>query len=405
MSISTHSSNLSSGRLKHQVSDAALPVKSLTAPYRDESFFLRLWERANLIRAFIWNQNASDEAVLVRQVVDQIQRAFDIDFCFAALRRDSGEVLQAAAPEALLECLHPAFVSQSMDLVANARMPVKWSRREFQTGFKALMITPFPVVESSPLGFLMLAHSSRRVFTKAELLSMQALAGDVAWALRELRAKRTQHELLSAASVELSRALKLVQDGAWRDLDSLNREEQQINRIEANIEEASRGIRRLLVVPGNAGFCQTQPRRVRIELVPAVEMALAACSQQALAAGVAFVAQFSADLPHEFITEPVLFNRVLRDLAEYALEVADHGRVFISLRRASDAVEITLQISDPRHDRQAEHPTTEQHRGDLRHNRLEAIREGLTGLNGRLGFVKRLGEGIEISVCFGLRGS
>jgi signal transduction histidine kinase len=404
MSISAHTGNLSPGRLKHSISDAGLPVKSFTAPDRDEGFSLQLWERANLIRSFVWNYEGDDEAVLLRELVTRVQEAFSIDFCLSALRARAGDTIQAAAPEVLLGRVPTAFVGQSMELIANSRMPVKWMRPEAQTGFRGLLIMPFPTGEGWPLGFLMLAHSTRRNFTRAELLLMQALTSDVGWAIRELRCKRTQDQLLSRASVELTNALELVRGGLWRDSDGLSKEERVISRIEANIQETLRLITGLSRVPG-VGNAPSTDSRQGIDLGSAIEAVLTTCRHQALAAGIEFVALFSGDLPRAFVTEPALFDRVLRNLAEYAIEVSDRGRVLISAARIADAVELILQITDVRHDRQVGRHGTKPQGGNLRCDRLAAIREDLKILNGRLGFVKRLGEGVEISVRFALEGN
>jgi hypothetical protein len=82
MNISTHSGNFSPRRLKHHALDAGLPVKTLTAPDRDDPFYRGLWERANLIRSFVWNQDAVDETALLRQVLNRIRDTFSIDVCF-----------------------------------------------------------------------------------------------------------------------------------------------------------------------------------------------------------------------------------------------------------------------------------------------------------------------------------
>jgi hypothetical protein len=157
----------------------------------------------------------------------------------------------------------------------------------------------------------------------------------------------------------------------------------------------------LLHHPSVADVRSAVPRR-GIDLVSAIETALTACRHQAIDAGVEFAAQFGADLPREFVTEPACFDQILRNLAEYAIEVSGRGRVLISVRRNSGTVELTLHISDPRPESNVPPSSAKQPRGHVPYSRLEAIRENLTALDGRLNFVKRLGEGIEIGICFGL---
>src|SRR5215470_1300735 len=72
--------------------------------------FLRLWERAHLLRSFIWSQEIADEKTLFKQFLVRVRRFFSVDFCFIAVSMGGGKILQLAFPEDSLSHLPPNFV-------------------------------------------------------------------------------------------------------------------------------------------------------------------------------------------------------------------------------------------------------------------------------------------------------
>ncbi len=60
--------------------------------------FPGLWERANLVRAFLWHQQYADARSLLKQFLVRLRRFYSVDFCFGALLSDGDELIDAAGP-------------------------------------------------------------------------------------------------------------------------------------------------------------------------------------------------------------------------------------------------------------------------------------------------------------------
>jgi signal transduction histidine kinase len=368
--------------------------------------FIGLWERANLIRSFVWSQESADEAALFTQFLVRLRRFFKIDFCFIALHQDGGKIAQVGVPEALLGQLPVDFVRRSLELMANSRIPVTWTRPQDKNRFHTVVVSPLSPSVGQPLGFLMLGHSRVRHFTNAELFLLQSLAGEVSWAIRELRSKHRHRKLLSAASLELKTSLNtilaecsLFRDDEWPGWTA--EQDRKLANIEKNTQQALRTI---------GSFLDTtidQEGRLSvlnepINLVSVVDDTLAGCRDKARKAGLALEAQYGAELPRAYSTDPARFRHVLRDLIEHALEIASRGTVLVRVEKTSDYIEFNVILSELRFAPNAEpsvEPFCGHHPGDLVSHRLETIRENLRLLNGHLHFVKLASEGFEIGVC------
>ena len=395
-----------SGDLKQQVSMTPTALSNTEPVYNNWESFLELWERANLIRSFVWSQESADETALFTHFLVRMRRFFKIDFCFIALHQEDGKIMQAGVPEALLDQLPVDFVRRSMDVVANSRVPVAWKRLHAKTGFQTVVVSPLSPSVGQPLGFLMLGHSRARHFTKAELFLLQSLAGEVSWAVRELRSKHRHHKLLSAASLELKSSLNKVlgECTLLREAEGLvltSDHGQKLTGIEKTIQETVRTISGFLdsMIAEEGRFAAA---REKIDLVAVIEDTLLSCRDKAKEAGLELAVQYGGDLPREFWTDPVRFRHVLRNLADHAIEISRQGAVLISVWKNSEFVEFNVKVSEPQAVAGAE-PRVESvarvRAGDFVYDRLEMIRENLKLLNGHLHFVKRPGEGFEISMC------
>lgn len=152
-----------------------------------------LWERAALMRAFLWNQHYAEPKPLLVQFLVRLKRFFNIDFCAGGVI--DGEVLSnAAVPEATLEQLPENFPRRCLDLVARARSPITWNEVKPEFGFRSMVVAPVAPPAGEAVGFLLLGHATRRFYSAAELFVLQNLAGELAWVARELHDQR-QHRL------------------------------------------------------------------------------------------------------------------------------------------------------------------------------------------------------------------
>ena len=310
--------------------------------------------------------------------------------------------MQAGVPETLLDQLPADFVGRSMDLVANSRVAVAWHQHSAKTGFKTVVVTPLSPSVGQPLGLLMLGHSRNRHFTKAELFLLQSLAGEISWAVRELRSKRQHNRLLSAASLELKNALDIVlgECALLSEIDGLElttEQRRKLTGIEKNTLETLRTINGFLdtTIAAEDRFVVS---RENVNLVAVIEAALGSCRDKAREAGVELEGQYAADLPREYFTDPARFRHLLGNLAAFAIEISEQGRVLCSVRKNSDFVDFNLKVSKPRTEVSAEAEGGRPHAGGCAHGRLEMIRQDLKMLDGQWHFVRRSAEGLEIGI-------
>jgi hypothetical protein len=138
--------------------------------------------------------------------------------------------------------------------------------------------------------------------------------------------------------------------------------------------------------------------RENIDPMAVIEAALVSCRDQAQEADVELLGQYAADLPRESFTDPVCLSRLLRNLAAFAIEIAERGRVRLSARKNCASLEFNLKVSRPRAKVGVETEDAGRQGGAWAHARLEMVRQDLQTLNGRWHFVKRSAEGLEVSI-------
>ncbi|HEX2243431.1 MAG TPA: GAF domain-containing protein [Gammaproteobacteria bacterium] len=366
--------------------------------------FREVWEQANTIRSFIWTQDSSDEAALFKQFLVRLRRFLRVDFCFMALRQEDGKIFQLGVPEEALERLPVDFACRSMELIANSRIPVRWSRSQARTEYRSIVVSPLSPPVGEPLGVLILGHCRAREFNQAEMFSIQSLAGEVSWAIRELRAKENQRRLLSAASQELKSSLAAVlrECSLARELDTVPMvtPAQAFSTIEKSTQEALRAIGSFL-----DSTAEQEGRlsvvREPIDLVTVVNTALNDCQAKAERAGSRLERLYAKDLPRTYVTDPARFRQVLREIVEQAIAVA-RGPLIVNVRHNNDFIEIDVTASGapPANQAAGAHPSvSSQSPGNLAFTRMETVRENVDLLNGHLHLLKLPGNGIEIGLC------
>ncbi len=172
--------------------------------------FPGLWERANLVRAFLWHQQYADAQSLLKQFLVRLRRFYAVDFCFGALLSDGDELIDAAVPLAGFDRLPANFARRCLDLVAHSRTPIIWNEVSAEFGFQNLVLAPIVPPLGAPLGFLMLGHAQRRNYSAADLFSLQALASELSWAARELQGQAKHRNDLAEVSHSVKNTLQLI---------------------------------------------------------------------------------------------------------------------------------------------------------------------------------------------------
>ncbi|MSP38410.1 MAG: GAF domain-containing protein [Deltaproteobacteria bacterium] len=212
--------------------------------------FPGLWERANLVRAFLWHQQYSNPQALLNQFLVRLRRFYSVDFCFGGLLTEAGELVDAAVPLAGLDRLPTDFARRCLDLVAHSRAPVTWNEVNAEFGFHNLVLAPIVPPLGAPLGFLMLGHGQRRGYSAADLFALQSLASELSWAAREVQGKVNHHHETAELSNSVKKTLQLINSSTGlirQNLGAaLSREQERffIN-IEAGIDELLARLNRL----------------------------------------------------------------------------------------------------------------------------------------------------------------
>src|SRR5688572_29622275 len=159
-------------------------MASLTGPKQptgDWELFLKMWERANLVRAFFWTQRTNDEKLLLTHFLARLRRYFGVDFCFGVLNVSEETLVEVGVPEAGLGQLPQDFSRRCLESLANSRAPVTWKDAGIGLGFRSTVVVPLRAPTGPSFGFLMLGHARARNYTAIELFLLQALAGELSW--------------------------------------------------------------------------------------------------------------------------------------------------------------------------------------------------------------------------------
>ena len=217
--------------------------------------FPGLWERANLVRAFLWHQQYADTQSLLKQFLVRLRRFYSVDFCFGALLSNGGEWIDAAVPVAGLDRLPANFARRCLDLVAHSRAPITWNEVSAEFGFPNLVLAPIVPPLGAPLGFLMLGHAQRRNYSAADLFALQALASELSWAARELQGNAKHHNDLAEVSHSVKNTLQLIIGSTVLIRQNLSgalsgEQEKFFGNIEAGIDELLGKLNRFPAVLG-----------------------------------------------------------------------------------------------------------------------------------------------------------
>ena len=203
-----------------------------------------LWDRAALIRAFLWHQQYHDAKALMIQFLVRLRRYYSIDFCSGGLV-DGESLTVAAVPEAGLEQLPVNFASRCLNMVAHARAPITWAEVKAEFGFRSMVVAPVAPPSAPPVGFLMLGHTSRRVFSPAELFVLQSLASELAWVAREFHSQKEHRLQVADLSHDVKNTLQLIVGYTGLIRQNLNgvlasEQEQFFANIESDVEKILR---------------------------------------------------------------------------------------------------------------------------------------------------------------------
>lgn len=225
-------------------------AKGFQQPVEDWHLLSGLWERATLIRAFLWHQQYDDPKALMNQFLVRLRRFYSVDFCAGGLV-DGGSLTAAAVPEAGTEQLPGNFARRCLDLVAHARAPITWNEVKAEFGFRSMVVAPVVPPAGGPMGFLLLGHATRRVYSAAELFVLQSLAGELAWVGRDNHSQKEHRLQVADLSHDVNNTLQLIVGYTGLIRQNLNgvlgaEQKQFFANIESDVEKI---LRQLSPVP------------------------------------------------------------------------------------------------------------------------------------------------------------
>jgi signal transduction histidine kinase len=312
--------------------------------------FLRLWERANLIRSFFWKHQGLGERTLLGHFLVRMRRFFGVDFCFGVLIiSDNGEkIVEVGIPEAAVGRLPTNFSRRCLDLVANSRAPITWNEVSGEFGFRSTVVAPLTSPVGRPFGFLMLGHSSRKNYSSAELFLLQALAGELSWAVRDLASKKQHQRQIAAMFHDVKNALQVIVGNTALIRQKLGdapvgEQEKRVHTIESSVQEI---LDRINVVSdcSSEGDDESEASEATVvNIANAVEEAVTSCRRASRDRGVDLEVRYGPKSPGEATTDPAMFKQLLGILIDNAALATRNETVRLTVRRDAASLELIIK--------------------------------------------------------------
>ena len=324
-----------------------LPIATGREPSGNWEVFVSLWERANLLRAYCWTQQCSDEKALLNQFLVRLRRLFGVDFCFGALGGMDSKLVELGVPEAGMAKLPANLSRRCLDIVANSRAPIAWNDVSGEFGFRSAVVVPVTPPAGQAVGFLLLGHTIRRGYTPPELFVLQTLASELSWAVRTLNGNNRLRERLANMSHDIKNSLQLIvgntemirqnKSGA-RSVD----QEKFIGHIESSVENILNCLSSL-PKPLPCAVTEIDDADMSVVDIPsAVEEAVAACRPLSQERGVKVTVDGAGTAPSQVRTDPALFKLALLVLINRAVAATRNETVEFAFR--SDETHLRFEI-------------------------------------------------------------
>jgi len=196
----------------------------------------------------------------------------------------------------------------------------------------------------------MLGHKQPKNFSRSELFLLQLLAGDLGWAIRELRCRQNYQRLQANLSHELKNSLNVIMGDCALLREDLEPSLKPDERTElANIEATSQEILSLISTfldGAPSGASSEAVAEEDIELSSFLDDVLMSFRTKAKSAGFDLQIHYADDLPRAICTDPVRFRHVVRNLASCALESAGQHPRRIDVKRNGSMLELTVNGID-----------------------------------------------------------
>ncbi|HTN73459.1 MAG TPA: GAF domain-containing protein [Methylomirabilota bacterium] len=308
---------------------------------------LVLWDRAKLLRAFMWHHQCPDQKALLSQFLVRLRRFYGVDYCFGGLLTGGGRLIDAAVPEAGLDRLPGTFARRCLDLIAHSRAPIVWNDVSGEFGFRSTVVVPVIPPVGETLGFLMLGHAQRRSYSVVELFLLQSLASELSWVARDLNSKKEYHEQHSKLTHDISNVLQLIAGNSALIRHKLaakldDDQERYFSLIESNIEGILQRMNRAPVKAAAREQIFTG-NEMTINIVSAVEEAIESCQQVRKERGVDVKIFSTPTAPEKITAQPAMFKRILHALVHDAVSVTRNDTIECSVRGNDVRLELAVK--------------------------------------------------------------
>ena len=310
--------------------------------------FVGLWDRANLIRGYFWNSRTTGNKNLLIQCLVRLRRFFGVDFSFGALILSGEKSVEVGVPEAAMGRLPANFSRRCLDLVASSRAPISWNELNSQFGFRSTVVAPLASPLGRPFGFLMLGHSSRRSYSSAELFLLQALAGELSWAVRDLASKQQHQRQLAGLSHDVKNALQVTIGNAalirqkLKDLPVSDHEKHIVN-IESSVQEILDRLSCLVPVAIDDDDEGDAIDESAVDIAAEVTEAVDSYRETMRERGISFEVTCTPQFPGEATTDPVMFKQFLANLLGAAALCTRNETVQLAVQREASSLELAVK--------------------------------------------------------------
>ena len=278
-----------SGNLGNLPSEAKRGIAA-ASEQREAAFgwesFVVLWERANFVRNFLWNQPVSDERVLLTHFLTRLRRFYSVDFCLGFLALNGRKLAEVGIPEASIGQLPKNFSRRCMNLVANSRAPITWNEVNSELSFHSTVVAPIAPPSGPSFGFLMLGHAMRKNYSGAELFVLQQLAVELSWVVRDLALRRDQGRQLAANMRRIDDEAKEIlavsesSDRSPADSEGASGQEKRLERIQSSARRIQERVGDL-AAGSSADLDEAESGGEAAEIAGLVKQAIASCRHAA----------------------------------------------------------------------------------------------------------------------------
>jgi signal transduction histidine kinase len=379
--------------------------------------FVGLWERANFVRNFFWNQPICDEKILLTHFLARLRRFFAVDFCFGVLIVNGRKLAEVGMPESTVDQLPKNFSRRCMSLVANSRAPITWNEVSGGLSFRSTVVAPLTPPVGPSLGFLMLGHAIRKSYSAAEMFVLQALAVELSWVARDLAFRKDQQRQLAASARHVNDGLQEIlsdTEQIGRKLGEANETNDDGQKVVQRIESTARQMQHGLSIFAAASASDLDEVEKVGEpvgdIATLVKQAIASCRHAAAERDIDIEVVYAHRFLNAATVDRTALGAILHVLVNETARATRSEIVRLTVRCAADDLQLIIQGMES--DRVAERLKAlfesrlrEEDALDEKSEAFIQLREYLDKTGGDVYLRSRPGESAELVVCLPLKRS